>query len=69
MHRRLRLPGARRRYAKRTTQGERPFAELQQAMGGRRRPLRGRAKVWGEWNLVAAAGNRRRLVALGIAPA
>jgi transposase len=69
MHRLLRLPWARRRYAKRKTQGERPFAEIKQAMGFRRCQLRGRAKVWGEWNLVAAACNLRRLFALGIVPA
>ena len=69
MHRLLRLPWARRRYAKRKTQGERPFAEIKQAMRVRRCQLRGRAKVWGEWNLVAAAGNLRRLFALGVAPA
>ena len=69
MHRLFRLPWARRRYAKRKTQGERPFAEIKQAMGFRRCQLRGRAKVWGEWNLVAAACNLRRLFALGVAPA
>jgi transposase len=69
MHRLLRLPWARRRYAKRKTQGERPFAEIKQAMQFRRCQLRGRAKVWGEWNLVAAACNLRRLCALGVAPA
>jgi len=67
MHRLLRLPWARRRYAKRKTQGERPFAEIKQAMRFRRCQLRGRAKVWGEWNLVAAACNLRRLFALGVA--
>jgi hypothetical protein len=41
--------------ATRKTQGERPFAEIEQAMRFRRCQLRGRAKVWGEWNLVAAA--------------
>jgi transposase len=69
MHRLFRLPWARRRYAKRKTQGERPFAEIKQAMRFRRCQLRGRAKVWGEWNLVAAACNLRRLFALGVAPA
>jgi len=68
-HRRCRLPWARRRYAKRKTQGERPFAEIKQAMGVRRCQLRGRAKVWGEWNLVAAACHLRRRFALGVAPA
>jgi len=69
MHRLLRLPWARRRYAKRKTQGERPFAEIKQAMRFRRCQLRGWAKVWGEWNLVAAACNLRRLFALGVAVA
>jgi hypothetical protein len=35
----------------------------------RRGQLRGRANVWGEWNLVAAACNLRRLFALAAAPA
>jgi hypothetical protein len=69
MHRLWRLPWARRRYAKRKTQGERPVADIKQAMRFRRCQLRGRAKGWGEWNPIAAACNRRRLVALGIAPA
>jgi transposase len=69
MHRLLRLPWARGRYAKRKTQGERPFAEIKQAMRFRRWQLRGRAKVWGEWNLVAAACNLRRLFALGVVSA
>jgi len=69
MHRLLRLPWARRRYAQRKTQGERPFAEIKQAMRFRRCQLRGRANVGGEWNLVAAACNLRRLFALGVAPA
>ena len=69
MHRLLRLPWAQRWYTRRKTQGERPFAEIKQAMRFRRCPLRGRAKVWGEWNLVAAACNLRRLVTLTVAPA
>lgn len=64
MHRLLRLPWARQLYARRKTQGERPFAEIKQAMGFRRVMLRGRAKVCGEWNLVSAACNLRRLHAL-----
>jgi len=64
MHRLLRFPWARQWYARRKTQGERPFAEIKQAMRFRRCQLRGRAKVWGEWNLVAAACNLRRLFAL-----
>jgi transposase len=67
MHRLLRLPWARRWYGYRKTQGERPFAEIKQAMRFRRCQLRGAGKVWGEWNLVAAACNLRRLFALGIA--
>jgi hypothetical protein len=35
----------------------------------RRCQLRGRANVWGEWNLVAAACNLRRLGALAAARA
>ena len=69
MHRLLRLPWARRWYARRKTQGERPFAEIKQVMRFRRCQLRGRAKVWGEWNLVAAACNLRRLLALAAVPA
>ena len=60
----LRLPWARQLYARRKTQGERPFAEIKQAMGFRRVMLRGRLKVLGEWNLVSAACNLRRLHAL-----
>ena len=64
MHRILRLPWARLLYARRKTQGERPFAEIKQAMRYRRVQLRGRLKVLGEWNLVSAAANLRRLYAL-----
>ncbi|MEO6026718.1 MAG: transposase [Candidatus Binatia bacterium] len=66
MHRLLRLPWARALYARRKTQGERPFAEVKQAMGFRRCMLRGTVKVRGEWNLVAAAFNLRRLRAMGL---
>ena len=69
MHRLLRFPWARRRYARRKTPGERPFAEIKQAMRFRRCQLRGRANVWGEWNLVAAACNLRRLFALAVVSA
>jgi hypothetical protein len=69
MHRLLRLPWARRLSARRKTPGERPFAEIKQAMGFRRFRLRGRAKVLGEWNLVSAASNLRRLHALTRVPA
>ena len=67
MHRLLRLPWAKARYARRKTQGERPFAEVKQAMGFRRFMLRGVAKVRGEWDLVAAAFNLRRLQAMELA--
>ena len=69
MHRLLRLPWATRLYARRKTQGERPFAELKPAMRYRRVQLRGRLKVLGEWNLVSAAANLRRLYALTLARA
>src|SRR5436853_1677218 len=49
MHRLMRLPWAKARYARRKTQGERPFAEVKHAMGFRRFMLRGAAKVRGEW--------------------
>jgi hypothetical protein len=52
-----------------TVSSRRPFADIKQAMRFRRWQLRGRAKVWGEWNLVAAACNLRRLFALGVATA
>ena len=68
-HRLLRLPWARALYAKRKTQGERPFAEIKQAMGFRRVRLRGLANVRGEWDLVSAACNLRRLFALTRIPA
>ena len=64
MHRVLRLPWAKRCYRRRKTQGERPYAEIKQAMGFRRFALRGVAKVRGEWDLVCAAYNLRRLCAL-----
>ena len=60
-----RLPWAKKLYALRKTQGERQFAEIKQAMGFRRHALRGRDKTAGEWNLVAAAYNLRRLYVLG----
>ena len=61
MARLLRLPWARRLYGLRKTVGERPFAEIKAAMGFRRFSLRGRANVRGEWDLVCAAFNLRRL--------
>jgi hypothetical protein len=61
MHRMLRLPWAKRRYGKRKTQGERPFAEINAVMRFRRFGLRGVPKVRGEWDLVCAAFNLRRL--------
>jgi hypothetical protein len=57
MHRILRLPWARRLYAHRKTQGERPFAEIEQTMGLRRFQLRGLGRVCAEWDLVSAASN------------
>jgi hypothetical protein len=45
VHRILRLPWARRLYAHRKTQGERPFAEIEPTMGLRRFQLRGLARV------------------------
>jgi transposase len=67
MHRLLRLPWARRLYARRKTQAERPNAEIKWAMGFRRFALRGIANVRGEWDLVCAGFNLRRLWALGVA--
>jgi len=67
MHRLLRLPWARRLYARRKTQAERPNAEIKWAMGFRRFALRGIANVRGEWDLVCAGFNLRRLCALGVA--
>ena len=64
MHRVMRLPWARRLYARRKTQGERPFAEIKATMGFRRFALRGLSKVSGEWDLVCAAFNLRRIGAL-----
>ncbi len=63
MHRTLRLPWARDLYAHRKTQGERPFAEIKAAMQFRRFALRGAAKARGQWDLVCAAFNLRRLAA------
>jgi len=63
MHRLLRLPWARMLYARRKTQAERPYAEIKWAMRWRRARLRGTAKVRGEWDLVCAAFNVRRLCA------
>ncbi len=42
-------------------EGERPFAEIKAVMGFRRFGLRGVSKVRGEWDLVCAAFNLRRL--------
>jgi transposase len=64
MHRILRLPWAREIYDHRKTQAERPFAEIKQTMRFRRFALRGLAKIRGEWDLVCAAFNVRRLAAL-----
>ena len=67
MHRLLRLPWARVRYARRKTQAERPHAEIKGAMALRRFILRGMAKVRGEWDLVCAAFSLRRLRAIAVA--
>ena len=67
MHRLLRLPWARVRYARRKTQAEHPHAEIKCAMAFRRFMLRGVAKVRGEWDLVCAAFNLRRLRAIAVA--
>lgn len=67
MHRLMRLPWAQACYARRKTQGERPFAEVKHAMGFRRFMLRGVAKVRGEWDLVTAAFNLRRLQRMHLA--
>lgn len=67
MHRILRLPWAKARYGKRKTQGERPFAEIKATMGFRRFALRGLDKVRGEWDLVCAAFNLRRIRAMAAA--
>ncbi len=57
MHRLFRLPWARKLYAYRKTQGERPFAQIKNGMRFRRFALRGRANIQGEWNLVCSATN------------
>ncbi len=57
MHRTLRLPWAQQRYAKRKTQGERPFAEIKARQRFRRFMLRGKEKVSGEWDLVCSGFN------------
>jgi transposase len=64
MERTLRLPWAKQCYARRKTQGERPFAEIKVIMGLRAFMLRGTAKVRGEWALVSSAFNLRRMMAL-----
>lgn len=68
MARTLRLPWADQIYRKRKTQAERPFAEIKAAMRFRRFSLRGVLKVTGEWGLVCAGFNLRRLMA-AMAPA
>jgi hypothetical protein len=60
------LRDRRRRLRKVQADGERPFAEIKQALRFRRWQLRGRANAGGEWNLLAAACNLRRLFALRV---
>lgn len=67
MARTLRLPWAAQAYRLRKTQGERPFAEIKSAMRFRRFSLRGVNKVAGEWGLVCAGFNLRRLLAMNVA--
>ncbi len=69
MHLIQRLPWAQKLHGRRKTQGERQFAETKQAMGFRRHALGGREKTAGQWDLVAAAYNLRRLYVLGQAMA
>jgi IS5 family transposase len=66
MHRVLRLPWARRLYARRKVPAERPYAEIKWAMGVRRFALRGIAKVRGEWDLVGTGFNLRRRYAVNV---
>ena len=63
MARTLKLPWAEQVYRLRKTQAERPFAEIKAAMKFRRFSLRGVLKVTGEWGLVCAGFNLRRLMA------
>lgn len=67
MARTLRLPWASQAYRLRKTQSERPFAEIKWAMRFRRFSLRGLTKVAGEWGLVCAGFNLRRLLAMEVA--
>jgi len=67
MARTLRLPWAGHVYRKRKTQAERPFAEIKAAMKFRRFSLRGVIKVTGEWGLVCAGFNLRRMMAAAMA--
>lgn len=67
MARTLRLPWAAQVYRRRKTQAERPFAEIKSAMRFRRFSVRGVLKVTGEWGLVCAGFNLRRLMAAAVA--
>jgi transposase len=67
MSRTLRLPWADHIYRRRKTQAERPFAEIKAVMKFRRFSLRGVLKVTGEWGLVCAGFNLRRLMAAAAA--
>lgn len=67
MPRLLRLPWVRALYARRKPQAERPHAEIKGAMRWRRVGLRGTANVRGEWDIVCAAFDLRRLCAHAVA--
>jgi hypothetical protein len=57
-------PGHRELYRRRKYTAEPPFGQIKAGMGFRRFLYRGREKVGGEWNLVCAAFNVKKLVAL-----
>ena len=57
-------PGHRELYRRRKYTAEPPFGQIKAGMGFRRFLYRGREKVGGEWNLVCAAFNVKKLAAL-----
>lgn len=67
MHERLRRAGRRSRYRLRKQVVEPVFGQIKAALGFTQFLLRGVAKVRGEWRLVAAAHNLRKLIAAGAA--